>query len=83
MSFILSIIFYWIQQGKFAILILSIKKNIPSGPYYLVMLPTMHRDELDELFSVRGLGPEAFTGMALESLPRFGLENPVFRTASH
>ena len=29
------------------------------------MLPTMHRDELDELFSVRGLGPEAFTGMAL------------------
>jgi len=65
MSFILSIIFYWIQQGKLAILILSIKKNIPSGPYYLVMLPTMHRDELDELFSVRGLGPEAFTGMAL------------------
>ena len=32
------------------ILILSIKKNIPSGPYYLVMLPIMHRDEL---FSVR------------------------------
>ena len=62
MSFILSIIFYWIQQGKPAILILSIKKNIPSGPYYLVMLPTMHHESWWTVFRRE---PEAFTGMAL------------------
>ena len=60
MSFILSIIFYWIQQGKLAILILSIKKNIPSGPYYLVMLCLQCI-----VMNCFPSGPEAFTGMAL------------------
>ena len=66
MSFILSIIFYWIQQGKLAILILSIKKNIPSGP---VML---HASWWTVSVGAWGLHGNGF-------LPRFGLENPVFR----
>jgi len=59
MSFILSIIFYWIQQGKLAILILYIK--IQEKYSFRSILPSYAAYNLDVFRS----GPEAFTGMAL------------------
>src|SRR3984957_9292273 len=59
MSFILSIIFYWIQQGKLAILILYIK--IQEKYSFRSILPSYAAYNLD----VSRPGPEAFTGMAL------------------